>query len=314
VSRVAVLEVGGTHAAAAWVEPGSWTVEPASGGRLSLPSDGSAEDLLAAFTHCLTALGPLRGCTLAVAMPGPFDYDTGVGRFSGVGKFDALNGVNVGAALRERLPDPPERIAFVNDAGAFGLGEWLVGGGAGRQRIVAVTLGTGVGSAFVDAGTLVSSWPLVPPEGHVYRLEIGGRPLEDTVSRRAMLARYRASASGSRNPDVDVRQIAELAASGDADALDAFVRPLRALGSALAPWLERFAAQAVVVGGAMSESWALVEPALRDGLRGTAVAEVPIVRTNDADVATAAGAAWHAVGGIEQPAQDVPAVDPGEAR
>jgi len=309
-----VLEVGGTHAAASWVEDDNWTVAAAPAGRLDLPSDGSADDLLAAFARCVTALGPLGGSTLAVAMPGPFDYDSGVGRFTGVGKFDALNGVDVGAGVRERIAEPPERIVFVNDAAAFGLGEWLVGGGAGRQRIVAITLGTGVGSAFVDSGTLVSSWPLVPPEGHVYRLEIDGRPLEDTVSRRAMLARYRASAAGSRNPDVDVRRIAELAASGDADARDAFIEPLRALGAALAPWLQRFAAQTVVVGGAMSESWALVEPALRAGLRGTAAAELPIVRTSDADVATAAGAAWHAVGGIEQPAQDVPAVNRGEER
>ena len=46
MNRVAVLEVGGTHAAASWVERGSWTVEPAPAGRLALPSDGSADDLL----------------------------------------------------------------------------------------------------------------------------------------------------------------------------------------------------------------------------------------------------------------------------
>jgi glucokinase len=314
VTRIAVLEVGGTHAAASWVDDGSWTVEPAPGGRRDLPPDGSADDLLDAFAGCVSALGPLEHAPLAVAMPGPFDYDTGVGRFTGVGKFDALNGVDIGAGVRERVPEPPERIVFVNDASAFGLGEWLVGGGAGRQRIVAITLGTGVGSAFVDSGTLVSSWPLVPPEGHVYRLQIRGRPLEETVSRRAMLARYRASPTGARTPHIDVRRIAELAARGDADARDAFVEPLRELGAALAPWLERFAAQVVVIGGAMSESWALVEPALRAGLRGTAVAGLPVVRTNNADIATAAGAAWHAVGGIEQPARDAPAVNRGDER
>jgi glucokinase len=314
MTRIAVLEVGGTHAAASWVKDGTWTVHPAPGGRLTLPSDGSADDLLDAFAQCVSALGPLDGATLAAAMPGPFDYDSGVGRFTGVGKFDALNGVDVGAGLRARLAQQPGRIVFVNDASAFGLGEWLVGGGAGRQRIVAITLGTGVGSAFVDAGVLVSSWPLVPPEGHVYRLDIDGRPLEDTVSRRAMLARYRASAGGAHNPGLDVRGIAELAAAGDPDARDAFLEPLRALGVALAPWLERFAAQVVVVGGAMSESWALVESALRAGLRGTAVADLPVVRTDKADVAAAAGAAWHAVGGIEQPARDVPAVNRGDER
>ena len=67
--------------------------------------------------------------TLGVAMPGPFDYDTGIGRFHDVGKFDALNGVDVGAALRPRRPGLPPAIAFVNDAAAFAIGEWI-----GRRR------------------------------------------------------------------------------------------------------------------------------------------------------------------------------------
>jgi glucokinase len=45
-------------------------------------------------------------------------------------------------------------IGSVNDAAAFGLGEWVAGAATGAGRAVAITLGTGVGSAFVDNGSV----------------------------------------------------------------------------------------------------------------------------------------------------------------
>jgi glucokinase len=289
-NRIPVLEVGGTHAIASWVESGSWHLVPGAY-RVGLRGDAPAGDLLGALAACLTRLGPLTGRTLAAAVPGPFDYATGIALFEGVGKFDALRGVDVGAELRSRLAAPPERIVFLNDAEAFGLGEWLTGAGEGCERVVAITLGTGVGSAFVANGVIVSSGPDVPPDGHVYRLRIGDVPLEDVVSRRAILARYGADG-------VDVGEIATLAAAGDPRAVDAFVLPLRRLGTALAPWLHRFGAQMLVVGGAMSESWQLVEGALRDGLGAGAP---PIAKSFDPDASAATGAAWHAVRGATGP-------------
>jgi glucokinase len=73
-----------------------------------------------------------------------------------------------------------------------GLGEWVAGAARGYARVVAITLGTGVGSAFLDAGTVVSSGPTVPPNGDVYRLFINGCPLEQAVSNRAIVASYAA--------------------------------------------------------------------------------------------------------------------------
>lgn len=284
MSVVPVLEVGGTHATAIHVDAARWAVI-ASPANMPLAADGAAQELLSSLATCATALGPLGGATLAVAMPGPFDYAAGIGRFRDVGKFEALNGVDVGAELRTRLTPPPARLVFVNDAAAFGLGEWLAGAAQGTRRSAAITLGTGVGSAFVADGASVSSGSAVPPEGSVHRLEIDGQPLESVVSRRAILTRY-------GQPDVDVSDVAERAASGDSQAHAAFSEPLTTLGGALAPWLARFGAEVLVVGGAMSKSWSLVEPALRRGL-GT---ELPIRCAGDTEAATAIGAAWHAVG------------------
>jgi glucokinase len=293
MTLVPVLEVGGTHAFAALVDPASWTVLPEPVAEARLHGDASADVLLDALASCVGAVG--SGPLLAVAIPGPFDYAAGVGRFHGVGKFESLNGVDVGAELAARLSPAPERLAFVNDAAAVGLGEWLCGAGRAFDRVVVVTLGTGVGSAFVDAGTVVTRGPSVPPDGYVYRLEVGGVPLEDVVSRRAILARFQ-DAGGDRA--LDVREIAQRATEADPVAHDAFTGPIEALGTALSPWLARFDAQVLVVGGAMSESWALVEPALRRGLRaaGDETQDVPISRGSDARTAGAVGAVWHAVG------------------
>lgn len=286
MNRIAVLEVGGTHATGSWVNADGWRVLPSSFVRCPVRADGSATQILDALAGCLRQLGDLADRTVGVAIPGPFDYPNGIGQFRDVGKFDALCGVDVRAGLIARLPAPPRDVVFVNDAGGFGLGEWLTGPARGTSRAVAITLGTGVGSAFVAEGELVSSGPNVPPCGYVYRLIIDGRPLESVVSRRAIRARYAVAA----DIELDVREIAERAAGGDPVAYRAFTEPLRSLGTALAPWLDRFDAEVLVVGGAMSRSWPLVEDALRHGLSSN----LPIKKSRSTEVATTVGTAWHA--------------------
>jgi glucokinase len=209
-----------------------------------------------------------------------------------VGKFDALNGVDVGAVLRRELPGRPRAVVFVNDAIAFALGEWAFGAGGRHDRMVAITLGTGVGSAFLDGGEPVASGPDVPPRGEVYRLRIDGRPLEDTVSRRALLRAYARLVPES--PCADVRDIADRARTGDAAAERVLREAFLALGRSLAPWLSRFGATAMVVGGSMGRSWDIVEPALVEGVRssGDDCAGLAIVPARDPEGSALLGAAW----------------------
>ena len=172
-------------------------------------------------------------------MPGPFDYETGIAHFEGVGKFDALNGLDIGAVLWRELANRPRTVAFVNDAIAFAVGEWAFGSGRGHDRMVGITLGTGVGSGFLDRASSVVSGTRVPVRGEVYRLLIDDRPLEDTVSRRALLPHY--AEHRPESPCLDIREMAVRAQDGDSVAnqvlRDAFTR----LGLALAPWLSRLA-------------------------------------------------------------------------
>ena len=288
-----VLDVGGSHVSAALVDTASWRPLPRTRRRAPLDSDGTAEEIIASIAACAQEVGDLGGATLAVAMPGPFDYEGGIGRFEGVAKFDALNGVDVGAGLLAALPAPPAKIVFLNDAVAFALGEWVAGGLRGCARSVAITLGTGVGSAFLDSGSAILSGPLVPPSGSVHLLSIDGMPLEDVVSTRAIVAAYR----GRVGDAAGVRQIAQRAEAGDHEASRVLGVACAALGVAIAPWLARFGAEALVVGGGIAKSWRLIEPPLREGIESVSagVAGLRIVRSDDPEASTEVGAAWHAV-------------------
>src|SRR6185437_3368241 len=123
----------------------------------------------------------------------------------------------------------------------------------------ALTLGTGIGSAFCDDGRVVDSGPTVPPQAEVHLLRHAGRPLEDWVSRRALRGEYARQRPGEQ---LDVRELAELARSGDELALTIFGRAFEILGQVVGPWLDRFVADQLVIGGSISGAWDLIEAPL----------------------------------------------------
>ncbi|MEU6491832.1 ROK family protein [Streptomyces sp. NPDC046994] len=256
---IPVLEIGGTHVTAALVEPRDGRVLDRT--RMPLDAHGSADDILGAVRACAGTLAVPAGARWGVAVPGPFDYARGIALFAGVGKFDALYGVDVGAALRGGLWRHPADVVFLNDAHAFLAGEWSAGAARGHRRAVGITLGTGVGSAFLADGRICEDGPGVPPGGRMDLTEVGDEPLEDVVSRRAILLRY-------GDPVLDVHNIAERARAGEKRARRVLGTAFSTLGAVLGPRLVDFGATALVVGGSMARSWDLVAPALTSGLEG----------------------------------------------
>jgi glucokinase len=300
VTTAPVLEVGGTHVTAAlvtWTATGP-TVERVR--RTPLPADGGAEEIVSRLVHAAGLLRAPGHAIWGVAVPGPFDYARGIGLFRGVGKFDALYGVDLRRKLLERVEPPALDIRFLNDADAFAIGEWTAGAARGHDRVLGLTLGTGIGSCFLDRGRPVHDGPEVPPDGYAYRLTIAGRPLEETVSRHAILAHHRRLHPAAA-ADLDVHDLARLAREHDPAAMRALTEPLTALGRALAPWITRFGATVVVVGGSMAESWDLVGPPLTEAAQSPhrAVAVVPAAHLEHAALV---GAAAHAA--CAEPASD----------
>jgi glucokinase len=254
---VGALDVGGSHVTAARVDVTAGAVEPGSGVRLSLPSSGTRSELLDAIARAATAIARPDVCRLGVAVPGPFDYSTGVSRIAH--KLQGFYGLDLRAELCGALGlRDGEAVRFLNDAEAFLLGEWWAGAARGHARAVGLTLGTGLGSAFMEDGRIVSERQGVPPGGALYELPFRDAPVEHTISSRGLLARY----ASPSDEEIDVEDVAARALAGQNSACRAFEELGRALGEFLLPWLRTFEPSCLVVGGSIARSWNLIEASL----------------------------------------------------
>lgn len=293
---IPALDVGGTHVSAAFVDPSDWSVVLGTWRSHPLNSSGTRDEIVNDLVECARGLCADADASTTelqrawgISMPGPFDYENGIGQFEGVAKFKALNGVSVGEILRTEMSAEVDRITFINDAQAFLLGEVRGGVVQGFDRVVGITLGTGIGSAFIADGAIVDNGPTVPMNGYTYLLEVGGRPMEETISRMAIRRAYVARSGDSAEPEVV--EIAQRARDGDVIASQVFRSTYVSLGEVLRPWIVKFGAQAIVVGGSIAKSWDLVGPALSDGL---ALDGVQLRQSQLFDDAALVGAAAHA--------------------
>ena len=288
-ATVLALDIGGTHVSAGSVDVATAAVRDRV--RLQFPRDADREGLLRPIASALDVVEGGAVDHVGVAVPGPFDYARGVSLLEH--KLAPLYGVDLGAALRVALAPARPSIAFVNDADAFLLGEDWTGAAAGHARSIGVTLGTGLGSAFLADARIVDTGPTVPPDGSLHLLRHRGQPVEELVSRAALIAAY-------GDARLDVRELAGLARRGDVRAARAFEELATALGEVLAPWIVSFGATCLVVGGSIARAWDLLAPSLRAGLRAVAPLRTiaPAAHLDDAALLGAARASVTAVAPI----------------
>lgn len=264
------MDIGGSHVTAALVDLRDRAVIQPSLVKRSIDPDAPAAELLSAWAcAALQAAAQSPGGAVAhvgIGMPGPFEYAAGISRLTH--KFAALFGLNVAAALHDRWAGSPLTAApihFANDAAVWALGEAWGGSGRGFERVIGLTLGTGLGSGFNAFGKIVSSGPEVPPGGEVWNLPFHGGIYEDFVCGRAIVGAYATRVGG---PALSAAEIARLALSGDPDALEVYRAMGARLAELMAPWVGSFHPGCLVVGGSIAHSWDLFQTALQAGLPG----------------------------------------------
>lgn len=267
-SVVGAIELGGSHVSAAIVEPPSGRLATRIR-RLRLDAQANRDVLLETIVAAAQSVHDPRARTWGVATPGPFDYAGGICLVRGVSKLDSLYGVDMRSVLAKALATAPSQVTFLNDADAFLLGEAAFGAAHGARRAMGITLGTGLGSAFLADGRPLDSGPGVPPEGRLDLLELEGRPVEDIISARGLRRAYAGALGvndGRTSSMPDVAEIGRRARAGERVARETFQTFGGRLGSFLAPWLDAFAPDCLIVGGSIARAWDL----FRDGLLGAA--------------------------------------------
>ncbi|MGW1210033.1 ROK family protein [Streptomyces sp. NPDC002499] len=213
-------------------------------------------------------------------------------------------GFEVTATVERALGVP----AFLdNDVNAFLRGEAAAGAVAGEPYVLGMTLGTGVGGAlWLDDALYEGPHGAAGEIGHVpgfgeLPCTCGGRGhLETLASGRSIAARY-----GERTGrDLTAHEVAAAAARGEADALAVYEAAGAGVARALLVTAGLLDVTTCVIGGGVSRSWSLLEPAIRRTLTveppvsGRALRVLPAALGGDAVAVGAAARAWAELGAV----------------
>lgn len=265
MTRTVGIDVGGTAIKHGVVETDGRVIAE---GSATSPKGGRAAILnqLVQIVESYTDYGP-KG--VGIGSAGAVDFETGTIKGHSPNIPD-WSGTAIRAELEPRVSLP---IFVDNDANCMALGELHCGAGRDCQSILFLTLGTGVGSAFVAEGRLWRGAHSMGGElGHATIVHNGrvcscGQRghLEAYASAPALVRRMLELAhqglpsvySGSDDAIAAVlgsKEVFAAAESGDAAAAQAISETAAYLGSGIASAINMLDPERVVIGGGMAEA------------------------------------------------------------
>lgn len=187
-----------------------------------------------------------------------------------------IKNVNLAADLSQIIG---KKVIVENDANAAAFGEYNLAGKP-EGGLIYLCLGTGVGGGFVDAsGKLYSGQHGVAMEiGHII-IEANGR--QCGCGNKGCMEQY-ASASGvaisyfnATQQQLTAHKIADIAKTGDKQAIAAYDVAANALAQTLASIAKVIDVKNVVIGGGLTGAWALMQATFNQRLEADLI---PVLR------------------------------------
>jgi len=262
LKKVAVgIDIGGSHISVAIVDEKTKKIIPGSESRKDYDHKLNANTILQVWADAINST--LESVTddmslqgVGFAMPGPFDYKEGICRMDQ--KMISLFGLHIPTKLNQMLnSELGVKMRFLNDATCFAIGESIGGKGAGKDKVVVITLGTGFGSAFLDQDYPIVERDDVPSEGCLWHLPFGNSIADDYFASKWFVRyceeQYSKKFSG-------VREILEIADNEMIDNI--FGEFTKNLSSFIGPYLKKFHAEILIIGGNISKALPLFQDKL----------------------------------------------------
>ena len=241
---------------------------------------------------------------IGIGSTGPLDALTG--EFGDVNFFPNWKGENPVNDLARIFQ---VRVAMENDGDAAALGEGSWGAGRDKNRLMYVTLGTGIGTGFIIDGQLYRGVDGSHPEVGHHLIDPSGPPCvcgfcgcwEAMAAGPAMTEwmKKETPADYPYRDDLSAKRICELAKAGDQWASRAVDRETSYLGLGLANLVTIFTPDAIVLGGSLMKSADLfldgVKKIVRDSCRLVPCDRTEITLASLGEDSNLIGAArvWH---------------------
>lgn len=263
INQIAIgVDIGGSHITSAAVNIDDLKIIPRTTFSVKLNNKASKDQIFEnwsqAINKTIESVAIHDNLKLGFAMPGPFHYKTGIARFKGQNdKYASLYDISIPHELIKHLDVQAVDMRFINDATAFGVGASSMGKAKGRSRIIAVTLGTGFGSAFVKNGVPQVVSDDLPKGGCLwdkpYKDSIG----DDYFSTRWCIKRY-LEFSG-----IQVKGVKEIADAGDEASRVVFREFGTNMAEFMIPFLHLYRPDLIILGGNVSNAREFFLPTLK---------------------------------------------------
>ncbi|MEE1944873.1 ROK family protein [Pedobacter sp. KR3-3] len=179
------IDIGGSHITTAMLNMENKTILADSYVRKKINSRAGHEQILNDWTAVIgetLAQAGMQSSKIGIAMPGPFDYETGISYMKNTTKYESFYGLNVKEMLAAQLGMPASDILMQNDAACFLAGETFAGAGQGFDKVIGLTLGTGLGTAVYEKGKV--------SDADLWRTPFLDSYAEDHLSTRWFLRHY----------------------------------------------------------------------------------------------------------------------------
>jgi glucokinase len=282
--HVLVFDVGGSHIAASVSASNGLLIEAPQS--VAVSKSGSLLEFLETVASLAkrTRPGTTAPLGVSIAMPNPFDYVHGISYMRH--KYKYLYGIELRGKLSQVFGCAPDKIQFLNDAAAFLMGEIHRGAARGLNRVVGITLGTGVGSAFASGGEIVTAGHGVPAGGEIWNLSYQDGIVEKFVSTSAIQENYKL-----RTGIWEEVQVIANRSETDLEARKTFEQFGKELGKVLQATCGGFAPERIILGGGISRSAALFLPMAELELVGLGI-ELCVSQLGERAALTGAAVDW----------------------
>ncbi|OMQ09290.1 ROK family protein [[Flexibacter] sp. ATCC 35103] len=285
------IDIGGTHITTAIIDVKNMKVVDLSLHKESFDSNLPVDEVMSIWEKAIrTSIKNSKVenvIGLSVCMPGPFDYENGICWIKDQSKYEHFYGLNVRYLFQGTLNLTSNfPILFENDAVCFGKGEVYKDAQNLSKKIMAITLGTGLGACFIDKGVSIAAGESVPADGEIYNLAFKESIAEDYVSARGLLRRYKNLTGKNANNGLEIYN---LAVDGDANAVKVFEEMGEDLATIVIPWLQKFDADGFVIGGKIANASEFFLPAFHKKIKEAGI-EITVSISKDNEEAALIGA------------------------
>jgi glucokinase len=254
---VLVVDIGGTKIACGIALPdgriASVQIEPTRA-----PDGGEATlQRVIALVQSVRRTSQIAPAAIGIGTAGDVDPATGAINYA-----TATIPNWLGLPIRVRVQNALALPTFVdNDGNVMTLGETIFGAGRGQQTIVGITVGTGIGGGIVIDGRIYrGAHGFAGRIGHIIvdyenrqSCTCGGAGcLEAYAAALPMIADFARRTKTGSEP-IGVKEITELAATGNAIAQDVIRRGAFFLGVGIASLVNALNPETVIVGGGVAQ-------------------------------------------------------------